>query len=112
MAIKCEEYNRVCVVSIDGDLTGDTPAAIRRAAEHRLEQKQVVNFVLDLAKTRFIDSDGLEALLWLKAQSEELFGRVKLAAADDVCRKILEITRLAHRFECHADLPAALKSMR
>jgi hypothetical protein len=37
---------------------------------------------------------------------------VKLAAADANCQKILEITRLAHRFECHADVSAALKTMR
>jgi hypothetical protein len=31
---------------------------------------------------------------------------------DENCKKILEITRLEHRFESHPDLPSALKTMR
>jgi hypothetical protein len=69
MAIRSDEYNGVCVLTVDGSLTGETAAALRRGGE-------------------------------------------KLAAADANCQKILEITRLAHRFECHADVSAALKTMR
>ena len=112
MAIKCDEYSGVCVLTVDGDLTADAGAVVRRTADERIEQKQIIDFVVDLERTGFIDSDGLETLLWLKRRSEDLFGRVKLACPDENCRKILEITRLAHRFECHADLPAALKTMR
>ena len=112
MPIRCDEYNQVCVVAIDGDFSGATSAAVRRAAEERIDQKHVVDFVLDLERTDFIDSEGLETLLWLKRRCEELFGQVKVAAVDENCRTILEMTRLAHRFECHADLPSALKTMR
>lgn len=113
MALTCDEYGTVCVVTIDGDLSGELPAALRRAAEERLaEPKRIVDFVVDLDKTGFIDSEGLETLLWLKRRCEDGFGRVKLAGPDDHCHKILELTRLAHRFECHGDLPAALKAMR
>ena len=48
----------------------------------------------------------------MKRRSEDLFGQIKLAHVDENCQKILEITRLAHRFETHADLPGALKTMR
>ena len=41
-----------------------------------------------------------------------MFGRVKLINVDGNCRKILEITRLEKKFECCADLPSALKTMR
>src|SRR5437763_2603246 len=114
MAIKCDEYGNVCVVTIDGDLAGDAPAVVRRAADERIddEPKPIVDFGVDLEKTGFIDSDGLETLLWLKRRCEDRLGRVKLAGADATCQKILEMTRLAHRFECHPDLPAALKAMR
>jgi hypothetical protein len=37
---------------------------------------------------------------------------VKLANLDENLRKILEMTRLGQRFECHADLAMALKTMR
>ena len=112
MAIQCDEYNGVCVVSVEGDFSGECSAAVRRVAADRIEQKQIVEFVIDLEKSKFIDGEALETLLWLKRRCEELFGRVKLAGTDENCRKILEITRLAQRFECCADLPSALRMMR
>ena len=112
MGIKCDEYNSVCVVSVDGDFAGEIGNQVRRAVEERIEQRQVVDFVIDLEKSGFVDSEGLETLLWLKRRCEDLFGQVKLANLDENCRKILEITRLESRFECHTSLPAALKTMR
>jgi hypothetical protein len=48
----------------------------------------------------------------MKKKCEELFGQFKLAGLDDNLKKILEITRLEARFECHADITSALKTMR
>jgi anti-anti-sigma factor len=112
MPLRCDEYNRVCVMGIDGDLSGDNVAALRTNAEERIDAKQVADFVVDLEHCSFIDSEGLEALLWLKRRCEDLFGQIKLIGLDDNCRKILEITRLEPRFECQKDLAAALKMMR
>jgi anti-anti-sigma factor len=111
--LKCEDYNNVCVIALDADLTaGGSTEALRRAAEERIDQRQIVDFVLDFEKSSFFDSEGLETLLWLKRRSEDLFGQLKLVNLDENCKKILEITRLEHRFECHPDLPSALKTMR
>src|SRR5687767_2917066 len=111
--LKCEDYNNVCVISLHGDLTVEgAAAALRRAAEERIDNRQIVDFVVDFEKASFFDSEGLESLLWLKRRSEDLFGQLKLVNLDENCKKILEITRLEHRFECHPDLPSALKTMR
>lgn len=112
MPLKCEDYNNVCVMSLDGDLAGDAIPLVKKTAEERIDQRQIVDFVLDFEKAGFFDSEGLETLLWLKRRSEDLFGQLKLVNLDDNCKKILEITRLEHRFECHPDLPSALKTMR
>jgi anti-anti-sigma factor len=112
MAIKCEEYNNVCVIAVEGDLTGEASKELRKAAEERVEQLRIVDFVVDFERSGFVDSEGLETLLWLKRRCEDLFGQIKLVNLDENCRKILEITRLEHRFECHDDLTAALKTMR
>jgi anti-anti-sigma factor len=112
MPVRAEEYNQVCVISVDGDLVGDTAAGVRNASEERINNRQIVDFIVDLEKCGFIDSEGLETLLWLKRKSDDLFGQAKLVGLDDNCRKILEITRLEARFECHKDVPAALKMMR
>jgi anti-sigma B factor antagonist len=112
MAIKCEEYGQVCVVSLNGDLVGETVAAARRQVEEYIDKRQIVDFVIDMEQTAFVDSEGLETLLWMKRRCEDLFGQLKLLGLDEACRKILEITRLDHRFECHQNLEGALKTMR
>ncbi|MGH7180168.1 MAG: STAS domain-containing protein [Tepidisphaeraceae bacterium] len=112
MPVKCEQYSQICVMTPDGDLVAADAQQIRKSADEQIEKRQVVDFVLDLEKTGFIDSEGLESLLWLKRKCEDLFGQVKLANLDDNVRKILEVTRLEHRFECHPDLTTALKNMR
>ena len=112
MPLKCEEYNNVCVVGLAGDLSAETAQELRKAVDERIEQRQLVDFIVDFEKAGFVDSEGLESLLWLKRRCEDLFGQTKLVNLDENCRKILEITRLEHRFECHGDLAGALKTMR
>jgi anti-anti-sigma factor len=112
MPIRCDEYNQVCVISVEGDLSADQSEALRKAVERQTEGGRIADFVVDLEHCGFIDSEGLESLLWLKRLSEETFGQVKLTALSEDCRKILEITRLEPRFECSPDLTAALKTMR
>ena len=112
MPLKVEDYSNVCVILLDGDLAGDTSKSVRAAVDDRVDQRRIVDFVVDFEKADFLDSEGLEMLLWLKRRCEDLFGQCKLVNLDENCRKILEITRLEHRFECHNDLTAALKTMR
>lgn len=112
MPIRCEEYNQVSVVAVDGDLMGENAAAVRKTVEDRIVSQHIASFVLDLEKCDYADSEGLETLLWVRQKCEELFGQCKLVGIPDNLRKILEITRLDHRFECQKDLTAALKMMR
>ena len=112
MAVRCDEFNKVCVLSVDGDLTAENAATLRKVAEERVDKSHIADFVVDFEKCAFVDSEGLETLLWLKRKCDELFGQAKLVGLDENCRKILEITRLEHRFECQQDVTAALKMMR
>ncbi len=112
MPVKCEEYNNVCVIGPEVSWAGEVSAAIRKLAIENIDQRHIVDFVVDMEKCEFIDSEGLETLLWLKKRCEELFGRMKIASANENIQKILEITRLQHRFEVHSDLPGALKTIR
>jgi anti-anti-sigma factor len=112
MPVKLEEYDGVCVLCATGEFTGEDVASARRLATEFIEHRQICDFVVDLEKAPFIDSEGLETLLWIKRRCEDLFGQFKLAAADENVRKILEVTRLGRRFENASDVPAALKTMR
>jgi anti-anti-sigma factor len=112
MPVKTEEYNQVCVMAVNGDFAGDNSAIARKAVDEAIDQRQIVDFIVDCEKCGFMDSEGLETLLWIKRRCEDLFGKIKLVNLDENCRKILEMTRLEHRFECHGDLAGALKTMR
>lgn len=110
--IKSDEYNGVCVLSITGELAGDECDAARKIVESEIDQKHIVNFAVDMERCDFVDSEGLEFMLWLKRKCDDLFGMMKVVAPDETCRKILQITRLDKRFDIESDLSFALKSMR
>ncbi len=112
MPVRCDEFNQICVIAIDGELSGDTCGVARAAIEEKVAAHHMADFIVDLEKCAFIDSEGLETLLWAKRKCEDLFGQFRLTGADENCRKILEITRLDHRFEMHKELATALKTMR
>jgi anti-anti-sigma factor len=112
MGIKLEEYDKVCVMEVDGDLSGENARMAATMLREKSEERKVVDFLIDLGKCSFIDSEGLETLLAMKRRCEDLFGQIKLARVDENCRTILQMTRLDHRFESYHDLSAALKTMR
>jgi stage II sporulation protein AA (anti-sigma F factor antagonist) len=111
MKLSHEDYDQLTVMSVKGDLTSERTEEFRKAITDRLEAK-IRDFVLDLKGMEFVDSKGLESLLWAQEQCGERLGQVRLAAATDSVAKILEITRLAPRFDCHPDVDSAIKSLR
>jgi anti-anti-sigma factor len=111
MNIRCEDYDHVTVVGISGEFNSDGTETFRKQIDERL-QKKVRFFVVDLEQTTFIDSKGLESLLWVQQQCDEHLGQVRLCKPDETCRKILQITRLDGRFDVFADVTEAVKTMR
>jgi anti-sigma B factor antagonist len=109
--LKHENYERITVISLQGDLTTDELEPLRRLVADRL-LTQTRDFVLDLSQSDFVDSRGLETLLWLQEQADSHLGQVRLAGPTENVRKILHITRLENHFDIHDDLDSALKSLR
>jgi anti-anti-sigma factor len=110
--ITSDDYNGVCVLTLNGDFSGDDCRDARRIVEQTIDTKQIVNFAVDLDRCPFMDSEGLETLLWIKGKCDEMFGMMKVVNPDESCRKIFEITRLESRFDVERDLAHALKAMR
>jgi anti-anti-sigma factor len=108
MPVTCDEYNGVSVVTVKGDLGSTEATALREVLADRAKRP---NVVIDLEACHFMASVGLEALLDALRLCEQRAGRLMLAGLDANCRKVLQITRLDHRFECHDDLTSALKGM-
>lgn len=111
MKIKHENYDRVTVINVSGDITVDEIEPLRSLCQKRLEA-DTRDFVLELSETEFADSKALEMLLWLQEQAGERLGQIRLAAAPENLQRILNLTRLEHHFDLHNDVDAALKSLR
>lgn len=111
MKLSHEDYDELTVMAVKGELEGEETDRFRKAVLERMEAK-VRDFVLDLAELEHIDSGGLETLLWLQDQCAEQLGQVRLAACQEHVTQILQMTRLASRFDAHADVDSAIKSLR
>ena len=49
MAVRCEEYGNVCVVTIDGDLVGDNAAMLHKGVDEQISARHLAEFIVDLA---------------------------------------------------------------
>jgi anti-anti-sigma factor len=109
MRIKMQNYNDVTVIELQGELDGDFSELLRNTitdiiAEHK------AGVVLDMSGVGFIDSQGLEHLLWSRDYCNENKCELRLAGLDENCTKILEITGLENEFDYYTELAEAVKS--
>lgn len=111
MKLAHEDYDQMTVLSIKGDLTSDQIDVFRKAVNDRMESN-IRDFVLDVQTMEFVDSKGLETLLWLQERSGEKLGQIRLAGTTANVSRILDVTRLAARFDSHETVESAIKSLR
>ena len=111
MRLKHENYDRITVINVEGDITVDEMEPLRRLLEERLED-ETRDFVLDMSASEFLDSKALELLLWLQEKADENLGQVRLAGTTENTQRILKVTRLDNQFDQHADVEGALKSLK
>ena len=111
MKLSYEDHGQVTVLTVSGELNADGADAFRRACHDRFES-QVRDIVLDTQYLALVDSAGLELLLWLREEAAQRGGSLRLVKPDDTVQKILELTRLDHKFDIHESLESAAKSLR
>ena len=111
MKLSYEDHGEASVITLSGELIADQTDTIRRKVLERFEQG-VRDIVLDLEHLTLIDSAGLEFLLWLQEAAAERQGRFRIAHADEIIQKILEVTRLDRRFELYDNIELAAKTLR
>ncbi len=111
MQIQSESYGHAAILILEGELTEDSLGVFSQAVDHQLDNTDVVDLVLNMQKTPFVDSASLEYLLDIQERLNERLGRVKFVKVDEYLRKILEITRLDSVFEAFDDVPSAVKVM-
>jgi len=111
MNVTAESYGSAVILNLKGELTEDVLNALRQAVNHQLEDREVIDIVLNLSAVPFMDSAGLEYLLDLQDSLAERLGQVKLLGIDENVRTILEMTRLRSGFEVYSDASDAVKTI-
>ena len=110
MKINCEQNVGEAIITLRGELTTDEIDQFRKAMLDQMNAK-THDIVLDMSQVSFVDSQGLESLLWLQDQCLERLGQIRLAACNENVETILKITRLSEAIETHRDLPSAIQSL-
>ena len=109
MKVRTQEYTDVTVVELQGELNDDFTELFQNTITGIVAARKR-GIVLDMSDVGFIDSEGLERLLWAKDYCGENNCQLRLAGLDETLAKILEITRLESEFERYAELSEAVKS--
>jgi anti-sigma B factor antagonist len=109
MRVRTQDYNDVTVIVLQGELDSDLTEPLQNAVSN-IVAKHKVGIVLDLSAVGFIDSQGLELLLWVREHCRQNKTQLRLAGLDENCVKILEVTRLGSAFDRYAELAEAVKS--
>ncbi|MHC4064719.1 MAG: STAS domain-containing protein [Planctomycetota bacterium] len=110
MSTTLAQHGEVNVLTVEGELVAETVGQFQRLVE-QCRKRDRRDFVVDLHATRTLDSAGLEALTALQQECEERLGLLKLCGLNATVRKILEMTRLEHRFDCCPELAGALTAI-
>jgi anti-sigma B factor antagonist len=109
MRIKTQDYNDVTIVELQGELDADLVELLQNEIIG-IVKKHKVGIVLDLSTVGFIDSHGLELLLWVRDYCRQNKTQLRLAGLDENCSRIFEVTRLEKEFDHYAELAEAVKS--
>ncbi len=94
---------------LQGELSAEAGNAVQETASGVIAAG-ATGIVLDMENVISIDSNGLEMLLWLRDYCDENNRQFKIAALDENCTTIMEITRLASRLDLHKEIAEAVKS--
>jgi len=93
---KSEKYTKF---SLDEDKLDTLIAPQLKSEFITLYQSGTTNLILDLSKTKYVDSSGLSALLTAHRQSNDVGGCLVLVGVNDHVMKLLKISKLDTVFE-------------
>lgn len=109
MRIEEHRHGAVTVLAPSGPLVQDDARAVRDRAL-AIAQRALGRLVLDAAAVAYADSAGLEALLDISEALAESGQALRLAAANETLREVLELTEIAGLFEHYEDVNSAVRS--
>ena len=87
----------VTVIRVDGQLIVGNRGELKDLIQAALADGER-RFVLDFARTGYIDSSGLGALVTMAKRAREAGGEIRLAGLNDDLRSLFELTKLDSLF--------------
>ena len=109
MKIKIQDHNDVTIVELMGDLDSESSVQLKNTISD-LISKNRIGIILEMTNIAFIDSEGLERLLWARDYCNENTCQLRLAGLDENCSEIMKVTRLDREFDRYTELAEAVKS--
>ncbi|MFQ5753776.1 MAG: STAS domain-containing protein [bacterium] len=102
---------KVVVIEVPRRLYMDSSDNFRTLLSELVEQGKF-QLVIDLSKTKFIDSTGLSAMLSRIATTRSNQGDIRLAAPSSFVQELLELTQFNQIIKCFKDVHSAVESFK
>ena len=104
-----ERYNAV-VITLKGNVMGGPDGAKLHSTLHELKEEGKKNVVVDLSKTKFMNSSGLGMLISGMTTMRNAGGDLRLANVADRIQSLLVITKLITVFKHFDSVDEAVNS--
>ncbi len=105
------EENGVVVIDIPRRLTSEISDALKKLMKELIEQGKY-KLVMNLEKTRYMDSSGLGAIVSKIAATRSHGGDIRLAAPQQTIIDLLELTHINQIVKIFANTEEAVKSFK
>ena len=109
MATTADTYGSMTVLTVEPAMTKAEVEIFRRTASEQIRAGGRW-FVLDLARTNYFDSRGLEELLWFQEQVQGVGGVIKVAGLRGNSRKVFEMVRFDKKFDVFDSVHEAVRN--
>lgn len=108
--MQVERRDGVAIITTEDRLDALAAPTLKETVRKLVEESQLTKIVIDLEKTRFIDSSGCGALVASLRVLMKNKGDMKIARPTAQAKSLFELTRLHRVFEIFDDLYTALHS--
>jgi anti-sigma B factor antagonist len=109
MSFTMTKHGTVVVVDVDGQLIVGNRQELKQKVLDELEKGER-KFLIDFARTGYIDSSGLGVLVSLSKKIREQAGELRLADLNDDLKTLFELTKLDTLFQIADNRDRGLES--
>ncbi|HHX42283.1 MAG TPA: STAS domain-containing protein [Armatimonadetes bacterium] len=107
MAVRARRIGTILEVECEGDCDLDAAPAMESAIS-RAARLGVRLLLIDLSRTRTLDSSGVRMLLRARGEAESLAGRVVVVGLQPETRRVLDLLGLGRVMRCVATRDEAI----